>query len=822
MNDEKRPHLIISNTSTSESFTSPPSRGPTRTIPQCDRRQQGQRLIQQITTVKEASIDIRRRQEEIGLETELGIRIQFEGIENSDMPFESLARESQGIEILNVKKDDHKISVTVYVPDGKLEHFEKLIHQYLEENTPSGKPKNLPLINTIDQIHSAAFDELWTDDNSVLPINDQEEIWWELWLPVKKDRLTVLNSFRQHAERLSLTVSENHLEFPERTIVSVRGNKQQLIRSVQLIENIAEIRRVKETAEFFGELTLAEQVEWSEEALDRITWPSSESPYICILDTGINNAHPLLNMVLDDNDLHTIEPAWSVSDIDGHGTGMSGLAVYGNLTDVLDSTHPIHLTHRLESVKILRRSGDNDGKNHGYLIQEAVSRAEITAPHRQRTICSAVTSKDNRDRGRPSAWSAAIDALASGANDDKSRLIVIAAGNMEPLHWSNYPDSNTTESIHDPGQAWNALTVGAYTQMIQIADDAGPDYHPLAHAGALSPHSTTSSIWDRKWPLKPDVVFEGGNIAVDSIGPVTMHSLSLLTTHYQPHNYLFDYFHATSAATALAAQFSATIQSEYPELWPETVRAIIIHSAEWTDVMRNQFFNGAINPTKTQYENMIRHCGFGVPDLNRALWSVSNSLTLIVQDNIQPFQKLNGKYQSKDMNLHSIPWPTESLLELGETEVQMRVSLSYFIEPNPSERGFSGRYRYASHGLRFDIKRGDETIDDFRARINRAARDEDHGTEFGGDGGGWLLGKQKRHLGSIHSDIWSGTATELASRHHITVYPTIGWWRERHHLKRYSKKVRYALVISIITPETELDLYNEIENVIQAPVIIEV
>ena len=168
---------------------------------------------------------------------------------------------------------------------------------------------------------------------------------------------------------------------------------------------------------------------------------------------------------------------------------------------------------------------------------------------------------------------------------------------------------------------------------------------------------------------------------------------------------------------------------------------------------------------------------------------------------------------------HAIPWPKDALLELGETDVTMRVTLSYFIEPNPSERGFSSRYRYASHGLRFDMMRPDETVDDFRERINRAARDEEEGTAHGGDGGGWVSGK---HLGSLHSDIWQGTAADLASRDHIAVYPTIGWWRERHHLKRYNKKVRYVLIVSVMTPETELDIYNEVALKIEVPAGVEV
>ena len=88
----------------------------------------------------------------------------------------------------------------------------------------------------------------------------------------------------------------------------------------------------------------------------------------------------------------------------------------------------------------------------------------------------------------------------------------------------------------------------------------------------------------------------------------------------------------------------------------------------------------------------------------------------------------------REMHLHSLPWPQEALMNLGETPVEMRVTLSYFIEPSPGivERGAGGRYRYESHGLRFDVKRPEEKPDDFRARINQRVRDEEDGSYTGG------------------------------------------------------------------------------------------
>ena len=348
---------------------------------------------------------------------------------------------------------------------------------------------------------------------------------------------------------------------------------------------------------------------------------------------------------------------------------------------------------------------------------------------------------------------------------------------------------------------------------------------PLAAAGGLSPFSTTSLVWQKQWPLKPDLVFEGGNLAkTDQYQTPYLESrpsLSLLTTDYQLTNNLLTVSNRTSAATALCSRMAARLMAEYPRLWPETIRALIVHSAEWTQQMKTDFLG--LKPRRNDYEKLIRHCGFGMPNLERALWSVSNSLTLIVQEKLQPFilEKRGEEPKYCDMHLHELPWPTEDLQKLGATPVEMRVTLSYFIEPNPGivERGNAGRYLYESHSLRFDVKRPTETTEDFRHRINQIARNEDEGNfSGGGSDQDWRLGPNLRHLGSLHSDTWTGTAADLAQRGALVVYPVTGWWKTRKNLFGFNKKARYALMISIKTPETGIDLYNAIENILAVSV----
>jgi len=317
-------------------------------------------------------------------------------------------------------------------------------------------------------------------------------------------------------------------------------------------------------------------------------------------------------------------------------------------------------------------------------------------------------------------------------------------------------------------------------------------------------------------PIKPEVVFEGGNVGTDGYGCAGIPSLKLLTTHSNITERYFSTFEATSASTALASKFAAEIYAQYPLLWPETVRALLVHSAQWTDEMKNQFTHGTTDRQKAQH--LVRCVGFGVPILEKALWSVKNSLALVIEDELQPYEKLRGKQPStRDMHIHDLPWPKDSLEALGETQVEMTVTLSYFIEPNPSSRNVSGKYSYPSHQLRFNVKRPTESVREFQGRINRHGRDEEEGSAKAPSDPNWLLG-DFRDKGSIHKDVWKGTAVQLAERGQIAIYPAMGWWRTRTKLQRWEKSARYSLVISIAVPETDIDLYAEITNQIETPI----
>jgi hypothetical protein len=151
----------------------------------------------------------------------------------------------------------------------------------------------------------------------------------------------------------------------------------------------------------------------------------------------------------------------------------------------------------------------------------------------------------------------------------------------------------------------------------------------------------------------------------------------------------------------------------------------------------------------------------------------------------------------------------------------MRVTLSYFIEPNPGERGWTRRHQYASHGLRFEVKRALEDDAQFRARINRESRPDDYEGAPARSADAWFLGTTLRHTGSVHSDTWRGIAADLARLDAIGVYPVGGWWKENKSLDRWDRQVTYALIVSIRAPGASVDLYTPIATQLEATVGIE-
>ena len=823
-------HIYLNEKPESISYTANKQKGSELLLPVRDRQSHGQRLNSQLRAIWSKIKSQDEERSAIALPIKRGAYLEFRSQAGSDLVTKSLEGIKQGVRLLNVKyvgDDTKSVIATVYIPKGKESVLLRKIKEYGDAETKSGNPKNKNLVESIEDIRLALVESLWTD--SVNEIPEENKLWCEIWLRTEIDieeqnEENVLSEFRIVLDQLNIQYKENIISFPERVIVLAYVNKGDLEKLIELSSSIAEYRLGQETAGFWVGEKNVDQVAWVNDLLARMSLTHSNVK-VCILDTGVNNGHPLLEQILLNEDCLAVDPAWGTNDHasgSGHGTPMGGVIAYGNLEQVLQQSGSVEVTHTLCSVKILPPSSHPHTKMElwGDITGQAISRAELQSPSHNMVFCMAVTALDDTYSGRPSSWSGAIDKLAFG-EDNIKRLIIISGGNIaDEIYWKAYPDSNLLMSIQNPAQAWNALTIGAYTEKVIVNEPSYTGYLPLAASGCLSPFSSTSSTWEKtKWPNKPDVVFEGGNILLSPVGEYIHnyedYGLLTISKNFLIKNH-FDTINATSAATAQASWMAAKLMYQYPNSWPETIRGLIVHSANWSDQMINQFQTDISR--KTQVKDLLRVFGYGAPSLERALYTTNNGLTFISQQSIQPFIKEDSNYKTNEMHFYEIPWPKDELLAMENTPVELQITLSYFIEPGPGQIGWKDKYRYQSFALRFDLNAPLEGEQEFKKRINSEAREEEDIVSADSGSNRWVIGKKGRSLGSIHSDRWNGTASEIASCNLLAVFPVIGWWRERHNLKKYESETRYSLLVSLRTPSKDVDLYTPVITKINTPI----
>jgi hypothetical protein len=712
------------------------------------------------------------------------------------------------------------------MPFGATKKFLKKLEEFATVDTARGRPKNESLVANIHELRLTILQELWQGAEP-FP-GGSESRWWEVWFTADGPGEDPSGSIAAAVDGLGLRMAPQTLAFPDRTVALVRGTSAEVSGLLTTNALVAELHPPATIREVFG-ISRETRLELVGE-LARLLEPADDSaPAVCLLDTGVNAGHRLLRASVDAT--LTALPGTTPADRDGHGTGMAGLALFGDLRSHLVNSQKVELTHRLESVKVFdpRSSLLNaEPQSFGIVTAAAASAVEIEVPERRRVYSMPITAVNLCD-GRPTSWSAAVDALAFGTDIGQSergvkllgtpdpaaaRLFLISAGNVRDTSTgSHHLDRSDLAPIEEPAQAWNALTVGACTDLTQIISPQFCSCRPVALAGELSPYSRTSVQWDGAWPIKPDIVLEGGNQASDASGFCgQIEDLDLLTTRFDGD---LESTRATSPATAQAARLGALVLARYPRMWPETIRGLLVHAAEWTPPMRGHIMQKRLK--KAERVRLLRRYGWGVPTEERVLTSAADAVTMIVEDKFIPFEPGKSGVSIRALRIHDLPWPRETLLDLFDVELELRITLSYFVEPNPSNRGWGSGYRYSSHQLRFDLKQPTETVAAFENRVGRQAQQEEENasptlpaSQRGADKR-WLVGSAGRSRGSLHSDVWTGPGQELAECGRIAVVPIGGWWKDNKRMDRIRLPVRYALLVSL-KAKTDVDVYTPIAS----------
>lgn len=593
---ERKPHIFIEGHAQSEAFQSR-NIGRSSPPPQQDRKSQGRLLSSQYSRLL-AESENRGARTGPAITAEEGIYVEITSFPGYPLPLAKL--DNRDFQLRAFKTVDDRETATVFIPESRRHAFKGKIDAYLnpEKDNKNGNPRNYSLINCISEIKLADLKAFWTDSPNRYPEEKTQSIWWELWLKPSSEPFTTKEIATQLAERIGAKIGNTSQSFFNSHIYLIQASINQLESAPELIANLEEVRKAKETPRVFINMSPTEQQEWADDLADRIKIHEKVETAISILDTGVNYNHPILKKFTSDKNSECWLPGWPKYDdfsphtpYNDHGSRQAGLAALGDLQDLLTSSLPVDLNYIIESGRIIPPTGHNDPELYGSLTTGTASKLEINNPDYKRVYSLAITSEEQEEiSGQPSSWSAEVDQFSSGIDDNQQRLFIISAGNNIAIS----PDEDiwdqiTLAKIQDPAQSWNALTVGAYTEKTTNDEPTLNGWSPLASTGDLSP-STRSSVlwgWAKQAPFKPDIVEEGGNrlLSPDKNEVTDDDVVSLLTTSGRTTGLIFERASDTSSACALTSRLAATLMAEYPEYWPETIRGLIVHSAEWTPRM---------------------------------------------------------------------------------------------------------------------------------------------------------------------------------------------------------------------------------------------
>jgi hypothetical protein len=631
--------------------------------------------------------------------------------------------------------------------------------------------------------------------------------WDELALDRKENLLKFLANPKYHCEILS-SFEDNTPQFSRipdsfSCLIQISG-----LGLKDLVFNFPYVFEVTEQENIYEPVLPEHEISGYESYSLILESPNEDAPKVCIIDSGIQEEHPLLKNAIDSNN----STSWIPSEINltadmvgngGHGTRVAGAVLYPK---IIPREGIYRAVCWLQNARIL----NSDCRLSDRLYAPSLLKDIVEYYYNQTgtRIFNHSLASDAPCRTRyMSSWAFTIDRLSY----EKDILLIVVAGNIpldsyrtsprlsvrhHLLAGREYPDYLTENScrIANPSQSFQALTVGSITSN-SFRDLS---WSSLGEKDEPSPFSCSGlGIWDT---IKPEVVEYGGDILKDENQPPnficntnTSPELVRSTLSPTPSPLVAADDFGTSFAAPRVTHIAARLAAEFPNESCLLYRALIVQSARWPD--------WALAKTNEEKYNVIRQIGYGIPDVERAISNTPNRITLITQG--EKFIKAG------EVDIYQVKLP-DSLRSPGEEfEILLEITLSYKAQPRRTRRN---RRKYLSTWLDWECSKQGEDSKHFLGRMlanHKIPEDAEKGDELFT----WTLGKEKRYrsiknvsrsIGTIQKDWAVVKSYNLREAFCIAVVGHEGWNNDPF------AEVPYSLVVSFEAIQADIPIYTSI------------
>lgn len=572
--------------------------------------------------------------------------------------------------------------------------------------------------------------------------------------------------------------------------------------------------------------------------------PDADAPAVCVIDSGIQEGHPLLLPAIDHASSYCFLPGKTASDVGdyvaggGHGTRVAGAVLYGE--EVAKAGTP-KLPFWIQNARVL----DDDNRMPEEVFPAEAMRTAVERYHfgsRTTRIFNHSINAYGYCRLRyMSSWAAEIDALSN----EHDVLIIQSAGNIRPAGPMPYPGVKDhldagraypeylyepASRVANPGQSLQALTVGS------IAYDA----FEAGNWRSLATEPDFPSAFSRSGPgiwnvIKPEVVEYGGDFIRTNNQPTDVQGGGgipaacpelVRSTMFPPGPAADRDATGTSFATPKVTRIAAQLQRLLPAEPTLLYRALLVQSAKWpawaegilsqlrapngqqTQATRQQLLDDA--------SQIIRCIGFGVPDETRATVNTDHRTTFITG--------AETPIHAGECHIYQVPIPAALRQQADEYDIRIDVTLSYVAQPRRTRRNLR---RYLSTWVDWVTSKLGEGLNDFRVR---AMKDEENeGEPLPGSTLPWtlqdssttgLIRNTRRNSGTVQKDWAIVKSNTLPDHFCIAVRGHQGWSYDPDTTARYALAVTFEIVgqeISIYDPlrTAVIELQTQIETEVE-------
>lgn len=533
-----------------------------------------------------------------------------------------------------------------------------------------------------------------------------------------------------------------------------------------------------------------------------VSAPQGNAPAVCVIDSGIQEGHRLLQPAIDAANSRSFLPGADVADRvapDGHGTPVAGAVLYRDFVTGGQSGEAVCW---IQNARLL-----NDQSQIPTDVFPPLALREIVTLYRNGNRQTRIFNHSIAANGpckvtRMSAWGTEIDLLSH----EMDVLVIQAAGNIEGRTGSTqrpgiveniaagraYPDylREAASRISNPAQSLQAITVGS------IGLATVNDGNRATIGGESRPSAFSRSGWGLWETFKPDVVEIGGDYLIDAAQTNLSKTEAacpelVRSTYSTPGEATTRGLVGTSFSAPRVAGIAAALQRILPDQPTLLYRALIIQSARWPGWLENV-------PPEEQVQWM-RSIGHGIPDWSRATENTERRVTLIT-DGCQSVHALEAA-------IYTVEIPTELRSPGNEFDVRIEVTLSYSSRPR---RTRSSRKGYQEIWLDWIASRKSEGLDVFRARaIKDLGEADESGTVD------WMLHERKdwgvlpgvhRQAGTVQKDWVILKAYELPETFAIAVRGHSGWSKDP------NSTAKFALAVTIEAEACPVPIYAKIQQ----------